>query len=692
MTDSGGYNNFGDALPLPPVYVVVPQKKQRSPRLRRRHRDNIYVANIMNRIVLALNSMHDPTRYRPMKYYTASNCTFDNLYNYGTLFTNYHTQHTSQRQQRLNAYIHYASVTWLKEYRRVQPQAERQCGIQSVDIDARQQHEYSQSTTVRAIVADRVALPDVASKKPILNLLPPEVCNMYLQPNSTVLKSPTHRDEKQHPPRLTGDRSEYVKLIHRMYRLGMVTFTDQPISLNGMFCVDKTDDTLRCIIDARNANTYFIDAPSVTLPTPTHMSALMFTSTPMYVCKMDLSNFYHQLALPDWMQPYFGLPPLTSKELPPDATPIATRTIYPCCTTLPMGFSHSVYIAQQIHQRVVYQSGLIDPRDNILHVTHPVVTTPVHLLYIDDNAAISNNRQQLQVYYDQCVQAYNSASLEIKLHKCTPPTDVPVEVLGVMMGGNTHIIRPSMLKLLRLQTMTIDLLRRQHVTGQQLSQLIGHWIWVTMLRRPALSMLFAVYHFIEQHWWTAYKLTPAVQNELYLLIAVLPLLYADCSRPFSDTLYATDASMHGMGITRTAMTQPMLNTIWPLTLRKSHDHTADPSVTLLYRSWANIRWTTIVSHPWRYNTERTHINELEMRAVLTMVRHIMSIPHSTDRRYLFCVDNTTTYYSLRKGRSSSYCLRSVMAKISATVLAGGLVLLPCWVPTDYNPADQASRT
>src|SRR6185437_8565396 len=97
-----------------------------------------------------------------------------------------------------------------------------------------------------------------------------------------------------------------------MIELGMLSFTATPKAVNGVFAVGKDADSDRLIIDSQPANRLFVDAPPVSLPNPSHLVQLQVPrGQRMYVGKSDLSNFYHHLGLPDWMRPFFALPPLT---------------------------------------------------------------------------------------------------------------------------------------------------------------------------------------------------------------------------------------------------------------------------------------------------------------------------------------------------------------------------------------------
>jgi hypothetical protein len=68
---------------------------------------------------------------------------------------------------------------------------------------------------------------------------------------------------------------EYLLLLKRMIDRDMISFTDKPLAVNGLFGVDKDNGaSIRLIIDARPVNSMFIPSPPVSLPTPDLVAAL----------------------------------------------------------------------------------------------------------------------------------------------------------------------------------------------------------------------------------------------------------------------------------------------------------------------------------------------------------------------------------------------------------------------------------
>ena len=153
-----------------------------------------------------------------------------------------------------------------------------------------------------------------------------------------------------------------------MLQCGMVDFTQTPKSVCGVFAVPKDKDSDRLIIDARPTNALFVDPEPVRLPTPDLLTRLeMSESVPTFTAKVDLDNFYHRLRLPEWMRQYFALPPVRAGDVggEVEARFGSDALIHPCCTTLPMGFSHSVLLAQLAHEHVLDSCTSLSARDRI---------------------------------------------------------------------------------------------------------------------------------------------------------------------------------------------------------------------------------------------------------------------------------------------------------------------------------------
>lgn len=575
----------------------------------------------------------------------------------------------------------------------------------------------------------------------MVSVLPPAIATQYADPaaGASLLRPPAdvfllNLSEPLRPPCISGSRHEYVKLVLRACGVGMMGWTGTPHEVNGVFTVGKDIDCDRLIIDAQPANRRFVDSPHVNLPDASHLVLLHVPQGhQMFVAKSDLSNYYHHLGLPEWMQPFFALPPLTEQEcLEAGLDP---STPYPMCLTLPMGFSHAVFLGNTAHEHIVYGSGVLRPEHNLLQMANPTLSShhPTHGIIIDDFFMFCLDQQLASRVFARVLAAYRAAGLVVKPSKVVEPTASTVKVIGFdICGSNATVQLPcdSQLSLLRD---TLGVLRRGVATGLGLAHLIGRWTHVMLLRRPSLAVLQHVYRYIERADRRRFTLWPSVRRELWMLVGLLPLLHARLDIPFFHNIIASDASELAAGVTCTSMTDSLHRRLWPVCSSREHatmqtvlhaacapgrtgptvldvyEHAYDPQLwaqdltppqqrsllamamhayASLYADVSSTCWSTVISSPWR-NME--HINELELRAVLLALHWALSYPSSHSSRVYLLVDSTVTLFALWKGRCSSPRLLIILRKINALLLASGVTLLTGWLPTDINPADAPSR-
>ena len=559
---------------------------------------------------------------------------------------------------------------------------------------------YFSSPAVVPLIAARIALPDSLRIIPLESLLPPDVAAAY-EPAaaSSLLRSSLEVYERDladplRRPRIAGARTEYVRLIGRLVAEGMVSFTDAPLAVNGVFAVLKDADADRLIIDAQPANRLFIDSPAVRLPDPSHLVQLQVPAgASLITAKSDLSNFYHHLGLPAWMQPYFALPELTCAELASIGHSDSSTRLHPMCITLPMGFSHAVYLAQTVHEHVVYSSGALSQRDSLLHLADPTVTHArvVHGIVIDDMFLFSLNHSLATRHFDAVLAAYRAAGFVVKASKVVAPTTDTVKVIGFDIASSPATISLPVDSLVSLVRATVSVLQRGLVTGTTLAHIVGRWTWVMLLRRASLAVLQHVYRFTAVSGRRRFTLWPSVRRELCSLIGLLPVLHASLTAPLFSRAVASDASELAGGVVTTPLTPALTARFWPVCSSRRHAviqallHTStasnpliDPHMVLdaeqrlgleaaaagyedFYGDITAARWTTIVARAWR---DPEHINVLELRAALLAVHWVLTYPSSLTSRVYLLVDSTVAFFSLWKGRSSSPPVLLVLRKIS----------------------------
>jgi hypothetical protein len=220
------------------------------------------------------------------------------------------------------------------------------------------------------------------------------MAEVYARPNPELF-----RDEPTGSPSafLVKSDEDYVSIIRQMHGLGMASFTTSPKVINGLFGAKKSDGLLRLLVDGRPTNNVWAPPPETELPSPELLSKLEVpVGERVFVCKSDLDNYYHRLKTPDWMWPYFALPPVRASDvglcdLPPDTL------VYPCLTTLPMGWSHAAALAQAAHEYIVDSSTSLVGQDRLTRAGDFRLDRPRHMIYIDDFAGVCLERDRARL-------------------------------------------------------------------------------------------------------------------------------------------------------------------------------------------------------------------------------------------------------------------------------------------------------
>lgn len=576
---------------------------------------------------------------------------------------------------------------------------------------------YLSSTPSLFISAKLVSLPSQAGTADLLAVLPPHLASLYSDPTNLLL--PPSDVPPIKPLRVASlvSKKQYRLLIQRLSSLGMVDFTTQPKALNGLFAVAKDGgSSQRLIIDARPANSLFIPSPHIELPTPeiiTHFDVP--NGQTLFAAKADLDNFYHRLRLPiDW-RPYFALPAIEAGDLNlPNYAP--STLVYPCCTTLPMGFSHSVFLAQAAHEhlvdtrvpllrradRLIRQPLWVDSKEPFVPPSIVASTLPPpsgdfsidrlrYTIYIDDLNVYGTNEREINEALDQYTEALKAANLPPKPSKIVRATSGPIECLGVTVCGDTGLIGVAATKLESLRRATLRLLEEDACTGHQLAHLVGRWTWAMLVRRPSLACFSAVYRFIECAQGSRFNIWPSVRTELRAIVYLAPLLIASLKDVWSHNVIATDASMIAEGV---VYSEPPLMDI-AATYKAPPSQPGHPAPPALVKMVTDNRWKNAVHHRWR---QQQPIAVLELRAVLAAARwssrtkpYIDATP-SIGVHTLLLTDSASVYGAIIKGRTSAHSLLRPMRALAALLLAMGMWLRLQWLPSELNPADRLSRS
>ena len=449
------------------------------------------------------------------------------------------------------------------------------------------------------IVAHRIALPS-ESLRPVdlVSALPPDLAALYAAPSARLLLDAPRPLKRPRRPHVFGSHAEYVRLVLRLLAIGMVTLTTAPLCINGLFATPKDANEDRLILDGVFANALFAKPDKARLPDPSVLARIVVPAgSRLHVAKSDLSNYYHHLALPAWLRPYFCLVGVPAADL---GLPGA-GLVYPMCCTVPMGWSHSVVVAQAAHEHSLYSAGALRREHSLLArlaaspdgaIALSAADDTAHGIYIDDFFTVSLREERANAELDAALSAYSARGFVAKLSKVLRATAAGATVLGLLIDGTRLTVSVAEADRVALLRTVLRLLSQPTVSGNELASVVGSLTWCMLVRRPALQCLHRAYRFALVRGARPSQLWPSVVRELLLAASLLPLLSASLCAPLADRLVATDACDFGGAV----VARPL------------------PLPAPLPAALTDGGWTTIIQHRWRWSGE--HINALELRAIL----------------------------------------------------------------------------
>ena len=121
-------------------------------------------------------------------------------------------------------------------------------------------------------------------------------------------------------------------------------------------------------------------------------------------------------------------------------------------------------------------------------------------------------------------------------------------------------------------------------------------------------------------------------------------------------------------------------------LQLSFQTDAWPRTPICPRRW---HWKVILKFLWKRSG--AHINELELRALFTLLRSLARSSGNIGMRFAVLVDSLVVLGIAATGRSCSRLLNSIHRRLNAHVLASGFYVFFGYVASDANPADEPSR-
>ena len=145
------------------------------------------------------------------------------------------------------------------------------------------------------------------------------------------------------------------------------------------------------IVDCRTANRSFKELPSTVLASPESLARIeLGESDTVNVSTIDVGyGFVYRIRIPQHVADYFALPPLDA-SLVVSCKGKFEGLVWPCVAALPMGFSWSLWFAQEINRAQVLLAGM--PSESELNAHSMDCSFETHkervVVYVDNIAVL----------------------------------------------------------------------------------------------------------------------------------------------------------------------------------------------------------------------------------------------------------------------------------------------------------------
>eukprot|EP00971_Amphidinium_carterae_P327888 6459479-Amphidinium_carterae.1 len=291
------------------------------------------------------------------------------------------------------------------------------------------------------------------------------------------------------------------------------------------------------------------------------------------------------------------------------------------------------------------------------------------------------------------------------------------DVLGWSIDLRKGEVRPKGARSQRLWVALSHLLAKPFASPKHIEKLTGHMVFMSLIRRPVMSVLQSVYRFIhgsvkkDRVQWIPLQ----VQRELRQFRDLIPLCCANLKSKTSQIITCSDASPWGYGVCAARNSSDEIRELgrfkerWRFAgavhlshreraLESAAWETSSPEVLahtrqvvdvpIMEGSPLGLSWSNICSGPWRF---KEHISLLEARALVKGIRWALVHSEEFQARHVFLVDNLGVALAVERGRSSRHGMCTALQHVAALLLSFGSSGSLRWIPSEVNVADAASR-
>ena len=567
---------------------------------------------------------------------------------------------------------------------------------------------------------DAVDLPKQAATCDPSTLVDPALWRSVCQADAIFPSTAAVAEDMKVAISCAPERQEYVKLTCRELRCQKLRLRLQVDGLARVFAAPKsTEGRQRKIWDGSWLSEQAMRPPKPQrLANPSSfLDILVSPGEELYMSKRDASTYFDILAVPSQLCTWFGQEPVTLSELVDigafnseevtalidDLSKCGELTddtlLFPVHAVWPMGFSWSSCIAQSTTIGVLMDAGI--SVDNILSLEHDLPASQRELCAVatDDTLLFhrcpKQGRQTLQridrAFERHCIPRNKAKDISLSQQ---------MTGLGCDISSSPPLVEPAKYKQAETLLVLSDLLEHSTCSPRALSKVLGILQWFCLLQRGMFSIFDKVYAFAQREPSDSPNLlTNSVHDELFTMLALLPLLPAASDRQYLSELLACDAAPEfGFGVSALECGRKQVEKIGRLSERRGDyvrllvEENDEPEKTRCGKphrlAFKKSAFKTLISSKAKW---QAHSGLLECHGVLLTVKWICRSRARHHRRAVILVDAKTALGSISKGRSSARALRRTLRSTAAHCLAADLLLRLVYIPSESNPADGPSR-
>ena len=503
------------------------------------------------------------------------------------------------------------------------------------------------------------------------------------------------------------------------------------------------------ICDCRLSNEHFVEPSGVDLCSGEALAALeLDEGDELCVAEADLSDAFHHLEMPPELRAWFSLKRVRAGEV--GVTSIGGKAvapwtwIVPRLRVVPMGWTWALWWCQSVHTRIAARAGFEKETRVLDRHAAPSVKAGCHVIYVDNFIPLCTSASSAEEHVATMMSHLTKAKLVVKLENPYSNDPGEAQVLGWGLRRSPPRVRPLVRRLWRTRLAVRGVCAGLFASGDDIERLMGHIIFVTLVRREGLIIFDHCFAFIRRFGSRRVRLWPSVIRELEMWDGIAPLLFMDLSKAWHDVLHVVDASPDGCGVCSSTATTAEARDLgrhaerWRFKLDDRYNtkgareragaslaasvaagvaSSADGVLagnlegSLLAaasssglaptadRKWKEVS-VNVLKKPWRvvnrsrWKNKEASMPVLESRSCLHAVKHVVRTSRSHGKHIVILGDSLTVGAVMSRWRASTDAreLLRVSRGIAAHLLATNITLHYRWIPSEWNPADGPSRS